>query len=237
LLADVTLLPELDPEAVRIGVRWQTGASDELTVERRGPGRTPPEALAIVREFGATYNNVQIAKMLNDAGLKTGKNLLFTPRHVAGVRGIYKIFTPRTMAVREDEISVKQAAQILGIPADAVYNWIRHEQVPARPGPGGRWCIPWALARRRSTARRSQARSDSSQPRQSLASTTSAGRTTCEFTGSAVPRREPRFVDGLVALMALLDWVVAAESPVEGGAAAGDGVAAKPLFGEAELGE
>jgi helix-turn-helix, Psq domain len=59
---------------------------------------------------------VQIAKMLNDAGLRTGKNLRFTPRHVAGVRGIYKIFTPRTVAVQNGEISVKQAAQILGIP-------------------------------------------------------------------------------------------------------------------------
>ncbi|GIH09475.1 hypothetical protein Rhe02_75420 [Rhizocola hellebori] len=67
LIADVTLLLELNSEAVRIGVRWHTGASDELVVERRGPGRTPPEALAIVREYGATHSNVQIAKMLNDA--------------------------------------------------------------------------------------------------------------------------------------------------------------------------
>jgi len=142
LIADVTLLLEQDSDAVRIGVRWHTGASDELTVERRGPGRTPPQALEIVRAYGATHSNVQIAKMLNDAGLRTGKNLRFTPRHVAAVRGIYQIFTPRTMAVQDGEISVKQAAQILGIPADAIYNWLRHGQVPALVR-AGRWCIPW----------------------------------------------------------------------------------------------
>lgn len=87
-------------------MRWHTGASDELTVERRGPGRTPPEALAIVREHGATHSNMQIAKMLNDVGLRTGKNLRFTPRHVAGVRGVYKIFTLRAVAVQDGEISV-----------------------------------------------------------------------------------------------------------------------------------
>lgn len=125
----------------QIGVRWHTGASDELTVERRGPGRTPPEALEIVQAYGATHSNVQIAKMLNDADLRTGKNLRFTPRHVAGVRGIYKTFTPRTMAVQDDEISVKQAAQILGISADAIYNWLRLGQVPANTR-AGRWCIP-----------------------------------------------------------------------------------------------
>lgn len=122
--------------------RWHTGAADELVVERRGPGRTPPEALAIVRQYGATHSNVQIATVLNDAGLRTGKSLRFTPRHVAAVRGIYRIFTPRTMAVQDGEISVKQAAQILGIPADAIYNWLRQGQVPA-DSRAGRWCIPW----------------------------------------------------------------------------------------------
>jgi hypothetical protein len=84
LIADVTLLLEQDSDAVRIGVRWHTGATDELIVERRGPGRTPPEPLAIVRQYGATHSNAQIAKMLNDAGLRTGKSLRFAPRHVRG---------------------------------------------------------------------------------------------------------------------------------------------------------
>jgi len=58
------------------------------------------------------------------------------------VRGIYQIFTPRTVAVQDGEISVKQAAQLLGIPADAIYNWLRLGQVPANTR-AGRWCIPW----------------------------------------------------------------------------------------------
>jgi len=57
------------------------------------------------------------------------------------VRGVYKIFTPRTVAVQDGEISVKRAAQILGIPADAIYNWLRHGQVPARMR-AGRWVHP-----------------------------------------------------------------------------------------------
>lgn len=40
LIADVTLLLEQDSDNVRVGVRWHTGATDELVVERRGPGRT-----------------------------------------------------------------------------------------------------------------------------------------------------------------------------------------------------
>jgi hypothetical protein len=49
LIADVTLLPEPNSDTVRIGVRWQTGATDELTVARPGPGRTLAAASELVR--------------------------------------------------------------------------------------------------------------------------------------------------------------------------------------------
>jgi hypothetical protein len=66
----------------------------------------------------------------------------FEPITQQHLRGIYQIFTPRTMAVQGGEISVKHAAQTLGIPADAIYNWLRLGQVPANTR-AGRWCIPW----------------------------------------------------------------------------------------------
>ncbi|GIG63370.1 hypothetical protein Lfu02_77420 [Longispora fulva] len=95
-----------------------------------------------MREHGTPHSNVQISTMLNDAGLRTGKNLRFTARHVAAVRGVYQILTPRNVAVQDGEIGGKQAAQLLGIPADAIYNWLRLGQVPANTG-AGRWCVPW----------------------------------------------------------------------------------------------
>ena len=49
----------------------------------------------------------------------------------------------RARPIPSGAVSVKQAATELGIPADAVYNWLRLGQVPARRGPSGRWCIPW----------------------------------------------------------------------------------------------
>jgi hypothetical protein len=81
--------------------------------------------------------------MLNDAGLTTGKGKAFTAGGLARVRDVYKIYGPRTVAVQDDELSVKDVAAQLGIPADAVYNWVRLGQVPARRGPSGPWCIPW----------------------------------------------------------------------------------------------
>jgi hypothetical protein len=37
LIADVTLLPEPDREHARIGIRWHTGATDEITLARPLP--------------------------------------------------------------------------------------------------------------------------------------------------------------------------------------------------------
>jgi hypothetical protein len=102
----------------------------------------------MIRQHGATYTSVELADMLNTAGLTTGKGKPFTAGGVARVRDAYKIFGPRTVAVQDGEVSVKQAAAELGIPADAVYHWLRLGQVPARRGPSGRWCIPWDAATR-----------------------------------------------------------------------------------------
>ncbi|WP_271190277.1 hypothetical protein [Dactylosporangium matsuzakiense] len=143
LVADVTLLPEPDAQTMRIGVRWHTGATDELAVARPGPGRTPDAALELIRRHGATRTSAEIADLLNAEGLTTGKGKPFTAGGVARVRDAYKIFGPRTVAVQACEVSVKQAAAELGIPADAVYNWLRLGQVPARRDPSGRWCILW----------------------------------------------------------------------------------------------
>lgn len=124
-------------------MRWHTGATDELAVARPGPGRTPDAALEVIRQHGATHTSAELAAMLNAEGLTTGKGKPFTAGDVTRVRDAYKIFGPRTVAVQAGEVSVKQAAAELGIPADAVYNWLRLGQVPARRRPSGRSCIPW----------------------------------------------------------------------------------------------
>ncbi len=96
-----------------------------------------------MRRHGAIDTSAQLADPLNAAGLSTGKGKPFTAANMASLRHVYQIPGPRTVAVYEGEVSVKQAATELDIPAHAIYNWLRLGQVPARRGPSGRWCIPW----------------------------------------------------------------------------------------------
>ena len=144
LISDVTLIPTPEDLGIaKIGVRWHTGATDEITVARPGHGKTPAAALRIIREMGATARNDVIAGKLNTEGLTTGKGKPFTPGGVASVRGYYKIRAPRTVPLRDGEITVADAARRLGISADAIYNWLKGGQTPGRLATHGRWCIPW----------------------------------------------------------------------------------------------
>lgn len=43
LIADITVLPETDRARVRVGIRWNTGATDEITADRPLPPAPPRE--------------------------------------------------------------------------------------------------------------------------------------------------------------------------------------------------
>jgi DNA invertase Pin-like site-specific DNA recombinase len=156
LIADVTLLPEPDRGKVRIGIRWHTGATDELTVSRPlppGPAkRSPSPAVEMATRLGPATPTAELAEQLNAAGLTTGHGRPFDVKAVQWIRHAYKIPAPAPYA--DGEISVAEAARRLGCSAGVIYYWIQAAQLDARRGPGNRLCITWndrveAVCRRR----------------------------------------------------------------------------------------
>jgi DNA invertase Pin-like site-specific DNA recombinase len=145
LIADITLLPEPDPAAVRIGIRWHTGATDELQAARAvHPGtarRSPATAVEMIRQLGPVTPSTQLASQLNAAGLVTGTGRPFDFKAVQWIRRVHQIPAPPPYA--DGEISVAQAASRLGCSTDVIYYWIRNAQLDARRGPGGRLCLTW----------------------------------------------------------------------------------------------
>ena len=145
LIADVTLLPEPDRGKVRIGIRWHTGATDELRVTRAvHPGtarRSPSPAVEMVRQLGPVTPTAELARQLNAAGMVTGNGRPFDVKAVQWIRHAYRI--PAPAPCNDGEISVADAARRLGCSAGVVYYWIENGQLSARRGPGNRLCIPW----------------------------------------------------------------------------------------------
>jgi len=72
LVADVTLLPETDRSKVRIGIRWHTGATDELCAARAiHPGtarRSPSPAVEMVTRLGPATPTAELAAQLTPPG-------------------------------------------------------------------------------------------------------------------------------------------------------------------------
>ena len=98
LIADVTLLPEPDQAKVRIGIRWHTGATDELTVARPLPPR-PGQAQPVPgRGDGPPprprHATAELAGQLNAAGLTTGHGRPFDVKAVQWIRHAYHIPAP-----------------------------------------------------------------------------------------------------------------------------------------------
>jgi hypothetical protein len=135
LVSDVTLLlPETDRWRARVGLRWHTGASEEVALERPKPApearRTPSAALALISRLGPQLRDAEIVTELAAAGITTGSGHPFDEAAVHWVRHVHKIPSPFTVPFRDGEISVKEVAHHLGIAADAVYYWITHGRWP-----------------------------------------------------------------------------------------------------------
>ena len=145
LIADITLLPEQQPGQVRIGIRWHTGATDELVtcrpIHSGTAKRTPAAAVELVRQLGPATSNDELARRLNADGLTTGHGRPFDVRAVQWIRHAYNIPAPAPYA--DGEIPVAEAARRLGCGTGVIYYWIESAQLDARRGPSGRLCIPW----------------------------------------------------------------------------------------------
>jgi excisionase family DNA binding protein len=145
LIADVTVLPEPDQAKVRIGIRWHTGATDELTAGRPvHPGtarRSPAAAIELVQRLGPATSNDELVTRLNAAGHRTGHGRPFDIDAVQWIRHAYKIPVPDPY--RPGEISVAEAARRLGCSTSVIYHWIHTGQLTARRGSASRFCIPW----------------------------------------------------------------------------------------------
>jgi hypothetical protein len=145
LVADVTLLPEPDQAMARIGIRWHTGATDQLRLARAThPGtakRSRPPAIDMVCQLGPTTPSDELADRLNTAGLTTGTGRPFDVKAVQWIRHAYQVPAPNPYA--QDEISVADAATRLGCSIYVIYDWIKTGKLAARRGTGNRWCITW----------------------------------------------------------------------------------------------
>jgi excisionase family DNA binding protein len=145
LVADVTLRSERGSKSIRVGIRWHSGASEELVVQRPTPApvlrRSSNAAVELVRTLAAQTNE-EIVAALHTAGLSRSGGRPFDVASVRWMRHAYRIpvppFQPGSRAM-----TVRQVAQRLGINVGTVYDWIHARTLEAHRDPRGRLSVPF----------------------------------------------------------------------------------------------
>jgi DNA invertase Pin-like site-specific DNA recombinase len=144
LIADVTLLAEPDIAKARVGIRWHTGATDEIVVARRQNvtqyRNTDPAAIDMARQLGELTND-ELARRLNAAGYVTGAGRPFDRVAVTNMRHYHHI--PQPGLLQQGETTVADIARRLGISHGAVICWIARGRLVARRGLNDQWCVPF----------------------------------------------------------------------------------------------
>jgi DNA invertase Pin-like site-specific DNA recombinase len=146
LLADVTITPSAsDPAQITAGLRWKSGASQQVQVTRRRSAVqlrcTDAAAIGLARRIGPGLDNNALAAALNDAGHRTGTGQPFDGVAAANLRNYHRI--PYPGLLEDGELTPRQVAELTGVSTGAVHYWIRSGHLAARRGPAGRWCIPF----------------------------------------------------------------------------------------------
>lgn len=145
LLGDVTLRPGPTAHQLRVGLRWNSGATEELVVTRLRPvtelRRTAPETVALAREIGPRLTNPELATALNAAGHTTGAGEAFDRSAARNLRYAYRIGSPDLLA--DGELTPSAVADRLGITPAVVHGWLTSGELTGRRSTTGRWCIPF----------------------------------------------------------------------------------------------
>jgi DNA invertase Pin-like site-specific DNA recombinase len=146
LLGDVTLTPSAsDPAQLTAGLRWKSGASQQIHLTRRKNAiqlrSTDPAAIELACRIGPGLDNNALAGALNDAGHRTGTGQPFDGVAAGNLRSYHHI--PYPGLLYDGELTPRQVAQIIGVSTGTIHYWINAGYLPARRGPAGRWCIPF----------------------------------------------------------------------------------------------
>ena len=132
LLGDVTLTPSAEnPSRLTAGLRWKSGATQQLLVTRRKNAiqlrATDPAAIELAHRIGPGCDNNALATALNDAGHRTGTGQPFNGVAAANLRNYHHI--PYPGLLEDGELTLEHP----GFGGDSI--------LPRCSGLGGR-CLP-----------------------------------------------------------------------------------------------
>jgi DNA invertase Pin-like site-specific DNA recombinase len=135
LIKDITVERSRCSRQAVLHIRWQGGKCEDLPVDLPPKSadklRYPEEIVEKVRDLARDeFSDKEIAALFNKEGRISSKGRLFTASMIHWIRFKHNIRIDRPMC--DDEVSVGQLAERLGVSTNVVYYWIEHGAIEAR---------------------------------------------------------------------------------------------------------
>jgi excisionase family DNA binding protein len=145
LVEEVQILAEA--EHCRIRIVWKGGAVTDHEIARRArPSHaTDEDTVELLRRLAEQFDDVQIARILNRQGRRTGRGNPFTRSRVATLRNAQDIpFCPQPAAADSHEraFTADEAANELGVTSRTIHRWLRDGLLPGEQVTVG---APWRI--------------------------------------------------------------------------------------------
>jgi len=148
LVADVTIRSAPGSARVGVGIRWRSGATEELVVQRPASAsdlqRTPGAVVDLILAL-AMQQDDEIVTALNTAGMTRKGGRPFDVKSVRWIRHTYHI-PASSFQPRPGELTVCEVVRRLGVSKWTVYDWIHAGKLAARRDTSGRLCVPFSPA-------------------------------------------------------------------------------------------
>ncbi|MFN2218478.1 MAG: recombinase family protein [Anaerolineae bacterium] len=147
LVQDVTLDPFTKPGFSLIAIRWHTGTTTTVEVNRPKPGGppAPPALIQRVRELAQHHPDDQVAAILKAEGVPTARGAVWTTQRVRNFRNKHKIpsacpyVTSKPGPRGDGLIKAAEAAERVGVTPSMIADWFRrgllagHQRRPGTP--------------------------------------------------------------------------------------------------------
>jgi DNA invertase Pin-like site-specific DNA recombinase len=126
LVEDVTLIKKSD---ITVHIRFKGGTTTTLTLPRPKCGwelrQTPPDTVAEIDRLLDHHPDTEIARLLNQRGLRSGEGVPFNVRIVQGVRRRYGLKSRYDRLRGAGMLTLEEVARSLGVSTNTVKIWRR----------------------------------------------------------------------------------------------------------------
>ena len=141
------MIATCEGETIRLVLHWQGGDHTQIQFQKIRTGRhryvTDEDLVEIVGKLARIETDARIASILNRNRRRTAHGHIWTPKLVCSLRNNHGIPVHREGERQDrDEVSVTEAAGVLGVTPTTVLRLIRLKQLPATQA-----CVsaPWVL--------------------------------------------------------------------------------------------